>query len=336
MWRTTATHVAKFTAGGKLIKRWSVPAAKSIAVGAGRVYVLTALFNAVGEYSYTGANLTGFVASFPDQWWRFAGYEPPSIRIAEEIGTDNSGNPIVVGESDQPLSSAEPDCHSVIDIHHELDHHPYPDPLRSGEAVRFTPAGAPVDTASRTTGTRTAPTAGAATATPSGGRGRPERGRRLRPGRCRDEIDHLGPNLVDPDNSGGLPGTHALFSPCYICGKQFGDAPIVVVPLGDAFDCRSNLYVAFASGFLVKYLNLQPPASPKCHKQLPIEALESPLHVLGGLDATGGNKGAEVKLGCTLRVCAGTLHFEIPRCTPCTAAPPLRFKCSPGRNEPSP
>ena len=26
--------VAKFTAGGKLVKRWSVPAAKSIAIGA--------------------------------------------------------------------------------------------------------------------------------------------------------------------------------------------------------------------------------------------------------------------------------------------------------------
>ena len=44
----------------------------------------------------------------------------PRPRIAEEIGTDNSGNPIVVGESDQPLSSTEPDCHSVIEVHHQL------------------------------------------------------------------------------------------------------------------------------------------------------------------------------------------------------------------------
>ena len=88
--------------------------------------------------------------------------------------------------------------------------------------------------------------------------------------------------------------------------------------------------MVFASGFLVKYLNQQPPASPKCHKQLPIEALGNPLHVFGGLDATGGNKGVEVKLGCTLRVCAGTLHLEIPRCKLCAAAPPLRFKMRPG------
>ena len=89
--------VVKFTADGKPLKGWSVPAAKSIAVGGGRVYVLTTLFNAVGEYSFSGAKLTGFVASFPDQWWNFSGYDPPSTRIAEEIGTDNSGRPIVVG-----------------------------------------------------------------------------------------------------------------------------------------------------------------------------------------------------------------------------------------------
>ena len=323
--------VAKFTAGGKLVKRWSVPAAKSIAVGGGRVYVLTALFNAVGEYSYAGAKLTGFVASFPDQWWHFAGYDPPSTRIAKEIGTDTSGNPIVVGDSDQPLSSIEPDCHSVIDIHHGLDHHPYSDPLRSGEAVRYTPAGVPLahgftnhwnKDCTNGWGSDGYTTAGVAVD--------PNGGDVFVPITNEAEIDHLRPDLVDPDDSAGLPGSHALFSPCYICGKKIGDAPIIAGPLGAAFDCRSNLYVAFSSGFLVKYVNQQPPASPKCHKQLPIETLQSPLHVIGGLDATGGNKGAEVKLGCTLRVCAGTLHFEIPRCKLCTAAPPLRFRMQPG------
>ena len=69
--------------------------------GRRRDYVLTALFNAVGEYSFSGAKLTGFVASFPDQWWGFSGYDPPSTSIAKEIGVDNSGDPIVVGESDR-------------------------------------------------------------------------------------------------------------------------------------------------------------------------------------------------------------------------------------------
>jgi SMP-30/Gluconolactonase/LRE-like region len=323
--------VAKFTAGGKFLKRWSVPAAKSIAVGGGRVYVLTALFNAVGEYSYTGAKLTGFVASFPDQWWHHAGYEPPSTQIAEEIGSDNSGNPIVVGESDQPLSSTEPDCHSVIDIHHGLDHHPYSDPLRSGEAVRFTPAGVPMAYGfTNHWGQNCTYGWGSYGYTPRGVAVDPNGGDVFVSMAYEAEIDHLGPDLVDPDQGAGLPSSHSLTRPCYICGKKIGDAPLIGVPLGDAFDCRSNLYVAFSGGFLVKYLNLQPPASPKCHKQLPIETLESPLHVIGGLDATGGNRGAEVKLGCTLRVCAGTVHFEIPRCTPCTAAPPLRLKMQPG------
>jgi hypothetical protein len=323
--------VAKFTAGGKFVKRWSVPAAKSVAVGAGRVYVLTSLFNAVGEYSYNGAKLTGFVASFPDQWWGFAGYDAPSTRIAEEIGTDNAGNPIVVGESDQPLSSTEPDCHSVIDLHHGLDHHPYSDPLRSGEAVRFTPAGVPVAHGFTNHWNKDCTNGwGSNGYTPGGVAVDPNGGDVFVPIANEAEIDHLRPDLVDPDNSNGLPSSHSLNRPCYICGKQIGDAPLIGVPLGDAFDCRSNLYVAFSGGFLIKYLNQQPPASPKCHKQLPIERLESPLHVVGGLDATGGNKGAEVKLGCTLRLCAGTLHFEIPRCKPCIAAAPLRFRLQRG------
>ena len=323
--------VVKFTAGGKPLKSWSVPAAKSIAVGAGRVYVLTTLFNAVGEYSYAGAKLTGFVASFPDQWWGFAGYDPPSIGIAQEIGTDNSGNPIVVGESDQPLSSSEPDCHSVIDVHHQLDHHPYPDPLRSGETVRFTPAGVPVDHGFMNHWNKDCTNGwGSYGYAPGGLAVDPNGGDVFVPNPVESQIDHLQPNLVDPDTGGGLPGTHALYDPCYICGKQLGTAPIIAGPLGAAFDCRSNLYVVFATGFLIKYVNLDPPSSPRCHKQLPIETLGSPLHVVGGLDATGGNKGVEVKLGCSLSVCSGTLHLEIPRCKLCTAAQALRFRMQPG------
>jgi hypothetical protein len=323
--------VVKFTAGGKPLKSWSVPAAKSIAVGAGRVYVLTTLFNAVGEYSYSGTQLTGFVASFPDQWWGFAGYDPPSIGIAQEIGADNSGKPIVVGESDQPLSSSEPDCHSVIDVHHQLDHHPYPDPLRSGEAVRFSPAGVPVDHGFMNHWNKDCTNGwGSYGYAPGGVAVDPNGGDVLVPDTVENQIDHLQPNLVDPDDSDGLPGTHALYAPCYICGKQLGTAPIVVGPLGAAFDCRSNLYVLFASGFLVKYVNQAPPASPKCHKQLPFEALGNPLHVLGGLDATGGNKGVEVKLGCALHVCTGTLHLVIPSCRLCAVAPALHFKLRPG------
>ena len=323
--------VAKFTAGGKLVKRWSVPAAKSIAVGGGRVYVLTALFNAVGEYSFSGAKLTGFVASFPDQWWGFSGYDPPSTSIAKEIGVDNSGNPIVVGESDQPLSSIEPDCHSVIDIHHQLDHHPYADPLRSGEAVRYTPAGAPVNHGFMNHWNKDCTNGwGSDGYTPGAVAVDPNGGDVFVPAGVSERIDHLGPNLVDPDNSNGLPGSHSLSMPCYICGKQLGQAPIVTFPLGGSFDCRSNLYVVFATGFLVKYLNLDPPAKPDCHKQLPIEARSAPLHVLGGLDATGGDKGAAVKLGCSLRVCSGTLHLEIPSCKLCAAAPPLHFTMRPG------
>jgi len=323
--------VVKFSADGKPLKSWSVPAAKSIAVGGGRVYVLTTLFGAVGEYSYTGAKLTGFVASFPDQWWHFSGYDPPSTHIADEIGTDDSGNPIVVGESDQPLSSVEPNCEGVYSIHHQLDHHPYADPLRSGEAVRYTPAGVPGDHTFMnhrdkdcTNGWGSDGYAPAAVAVDPNG------GDVYVPETASERIEHLQPNLNDPDDGNGLPGKHVLYMPCYICGKQIGEAPIVAGPLGAAFDCRSNLYMVFATAYLVKYVNLAPPAKPHCHKQLPIEARNSPLHVLGGLPTTGGNEDANLELGCTLRPCVGTLRFEIPRCGLCTAAPPLRIRMRPG------
>jgi DNA-binding beta-propeller fold protein YncE len=323
--------VVKFTAAGKPLKSWSVPAAKSIAIGGGRVYVLTTLFNAVGEYSYAGAQLTGFVASFPDQWWGFSGYDPPSTGIAKEIGADSSGNPIVVGESDQPLSSPEPDCSGVFSIHHQLDHHPYSDPLRSGEAVRFTPAGVVKDHGFMNHSDKDCTNGWLGDGyVPDGVAVDPNGGDVYVPDTLSERIEHLQPNLVDPDVSNGLPGSHVLSMPCYICGKQIGEAPIVAGPLGAAFDCRSNLYVAFATGFLVKYLNQQPPTSPNCHKQLPFEALGSPLHVLGGLDATGGNKGMEMKLGCALHVCTGTLHLVIPSCRLCAVAPPLHFKLRPG------
>ena len=237
----------------------------------------------------------------------------------------------MVGESDQPMSSSEPDCHSVIDIHHQLDHHPYPDPLRSGEAVRFTPAGVPVDHGFMNHSYKDCTNGWLSDGdTPAGVAVDPNGGDVYVPNTLSERIDHLQPNLVDPDVSNGLPGAHVISIPCYVCGKQLGEAPIVASPLGAAFDCRSNLYVAFATGFLVKYLNLQPPASPKCHKQLPIEALSDQLHVVGGLAATGGNKGAEVKLGCTLHLCSGTLHIALPGCSLCAAAPPLRFKLKPG------
>ena len=323
--------VVKFTAAGKPLKGWSVPAAKSIAVGGGRVYVLTTLFNAVGEYSYAGAKLTGFVAGFPDQWWNFSGYDPASTRIAEEIGTDNAGKPIVVGESDQPLSSVEPDCSGVYSIHHRLDHHPYPDPLRSGEAVRFTPGGVPGDYGFMNHANKDCTNGWLSDGyTPGGVAVDPHGGDVFVPNTFSERIDHLSPNLVDPDVSNGLPGSHVLSLPCYICGKQLGQAPIISAPLGAAFDCRSNLYVVVASGYLVKYLNLDPPASPHCHKQLPIEARQGVLHVLGGLGATGGNDGVQLKLGCARRVCAGTLHLQIPRCGLCAAAPPFQIRMQPG------
>jgi hypothetical protein len=46
----------------------------------------------------------------------------------------------VVGDSYQALSNTEPDC-SVPDNDLHIDTHPYPDPLDSGEAARFTPGG---------------------------------------------------------------------------------------------------------------------------------------------------------------------------------------------------
>ena len=324
--------VAKFTAGGKLVKRWSVPAAKSIAIGAGRVYVLTTLFNAVGEYSYSGANLTGFVASFPDQWWGFAGYDPPSIGIAKEIGTDNSGIPIVVGESDQPLSSSEPDCHSVIDIHHELDHHPYPDPLRSGEAVRFTPAGVPADHGFTNHSNKDCTNGWLSYGyKPVGSRSTPNGGRCLRAGHGR------GPSRPSPAGprrsrrqrrSAGHP--RALLALLHL-----REAVRHGADRRRAARCRVRLPLEPLRALRQRLPRQVPQPAAAREPEVPQAtairgARQCPLHVFGGLDATGGNKGVEVKLGCTLRVCAGTLDFEIARCKLCAAAPPLRFKLRPG------
>ena len=219
--------VAKFTAGGKLVKRWSVPAAKSIAVGGGRVYVLTALFNAVGEYSYAGAKLTGFVASFPDQWWH-------SRRLRPAVDPDRQGDRH--GQLGQPdrgrrVRSAAVEQRAGLP---QRDRHP----SRARPPSIFRPAaqrrGGALHAGRRAHGARIHEPLEQGLHQRLGQRRlhhspglRSIRTAATSSCRCTNEaeIDHLRPDLVDPDDSAGLPGSHALFSPCYICGKKIGDAP---------------------------------------------------------------------------------------------------------------
>ena len=83
--------------------------------------------------------------------------------------------------------------------------------------------------------------------TPGGSRGRPERRRRLRAGHLsRSRSTHLEPEPVRSRRQRRRsPAPTRSTVPCYVCGKQLGQrAAHRSEPLGDAFDCRSNLYVA--------------------------------------------------------------------------------------------
>ena len=297
--------VVKFTDSGKFISQWGVPFAKSIAARGGSVFVLTSFFSVVGDYSTKGQQLGGFVALLPGRWFPYAGYDDPSPRVAKAIGVDNSGNPIVVGESDQALSDPPPDCHN--DIEAGIDNQPYADPLRSGEAARFTPSGTAGDYGWLNHSTLDCYHGWISDGyDPQGVAVDPNGGDVYVADHFEQRIDHLDPNLNDPDAYGGLPGDHVLDLPCPLCSDS--SAPVVAQPLGVGFDCRSNLYLLTGSGILVKYLNQSPPANPDCVRLSTI--LENnPLTVFSKFSVTGAGKSKSVslQLGCAFHRCVGRL-----------------------------
>ena len=134
------------------------------------------------------------------------------------------GRPIVVGESDQPLSNPEPDCHSVIDsaLSRRSRSPSLPRPT-GGEAVRFTPAGAAVNYGWSSESDIDCYHGLSTTAYPG-----VWRSTRRHPGRCRHHGHPasrralLDPNLGNPSGYGGQPPSTEgnLGLPCFTCSSS--------------------------------------------------------------------------------------------------------------------
>ena len=327
--------VAKFTANLKLVSSWKVPFARSIAADrTGRLFVLTNLLNAVGEYNANGKSIGGFVANFPGQYFGFAGYDPPDKTVATEIAVDGSGRPIVVGESDQPLSNPEPDCHSVIDepYPYGVDHHPYFDPLVSGEAVRFSASGAVIDYGWLSESdvdcyhgwVNDAYNPGGVAVDPNGGGVYATTETHL-------AVERLDPSLNNPAAYGGQPPSSEgnLPLPFYPQATTIAGNP----PLSVAFDCHSNLYVLTNSNAraVVKYINQDHVPPSACSPLLQRASIRPGITVFAKF-ATKGSGKASVLIGCHVKLCVGTVSLKIASavCKGCLASFPRRFRIDPG------
>ena len=327
--------VAKFTAGLKLLSSWRVPFAKSIAADrAGHLFVLTNFLNAVSEYNTNGKSIGGFVASFPGQYFGFAGYDPADKTVSTEIAVDGSGRPIVVGESDQPLSNPEPDCHSVIDepYPYGVDHHPYFDPLVSGEAVRFTAEGAVVDYGWLSESdvdcyhgwVNDGYNPGGVAVDPNGGGVYATTETHL-------AVERLDPNLNNPAAYGGQPPSSEgnLALPFYPEAPTIAGNP----PLSVAVDCHSNLYVLTNSNAraVVKYINQDHAPPSACSPLLQRASLRPGITVFAKVATKGGHK-ASVLIGCHVKLCVGTVSLKIASavCKGCVASVPRHFRIRPG------
>jgi hypothetical protein len=327
--------VAKFTANLKLLSSWKVPFAKSIAADrSGRLFVLTNFLNSVGEYNTNGKSIGGFVANFPGQYFGFAGYDAPDKTVATEIAVDGSGRPVVVGESDQPLSNPEPDCHSVIDepYPYGVDHHPYFDPLVSGEAVRFTASGAVVDYGWLSESdvdcyhgwVNDGYNPGGVAVDPNGGGVYATTETHL-------AVERLHPNLNNPTAYGGHPASSEgnLPLPFYPAATTIaGNTPLSV-----AFDCHSNLYVLTNSNAraIVKYINQDHVPGSACSPLLQRASLRPGITVFAKFATKGGGK-ASVLIGCHVKLCVGTVSLKIASaaCRGCVASFPRHFRIHPG------
>ena len=327
--------VARFSANLKLLSSWKVPFAKSIAADrAGRLFVLTKFLNAVGEYNTNGKSIGGFAANFPGQYFGFAGYDPPNKTVATEIAVDGSGRPIVVGESDQPLSNSEPDCHSVIDAPYPygVDHHPYFDPLVSGEAVRFSPSGAVVgygwlsesDVDCYHGWVNDGYNPGGVAVDPNGGGVYATTETHL-------AIERLDPTLNNPAAYGGQPPSSEgnLPLPFYPNAPTIAGNP----PLSVAFDCHSNVYVLTNSNAraVVKYVNQDHVPPSACSPLLQRASIRPGITLFPKFATKGGGK-ASVLIGCHVKLCVGTVSLKIASgvCKGCVASFLRHFRIDPG------
>lgn len=331
--------VAKFTGNLKLISKWSVPFAKSIAADhAGHLFVLTNFLGAVGEYDASGKQVGGFAATnFPGRYFPSPGYDDPNKWVAKAIAVDGVGRPIVVGESYQSLSDPEPDCHSVIDSPYPygVDHHPYFDPLVSGEAVRFTVEGAAVNY-----GWLSESSVDCYHGWQSDGYGAggvavdPNSGQVYVADETALAILRLAPDLSNPNEYGGQPPSTEgnLPLPFYPQATTIAGNP----PLSVAVDCRSDLYVLTNANAraVVKYVNQDYVPPSRCSPLLQRLSTLPGISVFPKFAVNGAGK-ASVLIGCHVKVCVGTVSLGIDSsiCSHCVISVPLRFRITPGLEE---
>lgn len=356
--------IVKFSGEAKKVKvlaSWNVPFAGSIAATpSGNVFVLTNFLNAVGEYNTTGKSIGGFVANLPGQWFParpsdpgFAGtnnspqsgYDPPYKTVATRIAVDPSGDPIVVGASYQALSDPQPDC-SLTEQEYNIDTRPYPDPLVSGEAVRFTPGGTPVahgwlseSQQSCIWGFHNLGYANFAYGWQS------------------DATDPLGV-AVDP-NTGDIyavPGNWELGA-IHLLAKYGLDNENVDVnaastygfdhnwdliagnpPAGVTVDCRSDLYMIAGGGavgsLIAKFIDQDPVPSGSC---VNLSRFRAPPPTLAVFKFHVGKIGkGTVWAGCSGRLCNGSLSLvsSSSLCRNCVLSRPHHFRIAPGLQRP--
>ena len=344
--------IEKFTGDGKkLLASWTVPFASAIAATrGGSVFVLTNFLNTVGEYNTNGKAIGGFVANLPGQWfpkpgydaryWPQSGYDHPFKTVAREIAVDTSGNPLVVGDSYQALSSREPDC-SIPDQDLHINTHPYPDPLDSGETARFSPSGTAVAHGWLSLSQQNCynglyqQSPGLYVAFGWQSDGVNPRGVAVDPNHgdvyavTEDQLGarHLAPDLGEP-----FPGGNVNAPSGY--GYDHNWDLIAGNPAGAvAVDCHSNLYMlggGSASGLIAKfnYEGSVPPGS--CAN---LSRLQLPGPTVAVFKVHVGKIGKEhVLAGCSGQPCTGTLWLESNSrlCRKCTLSFPHHFRIPPG------
>jgi hypothetical protein len=352
--------IVKYTGVGKVLASWTVPFAGSIAASRGGiVYVLTNFLNAVGVYDTDGKSIGGFVANLPGQWfpevgfdpryWPQTGYDPPYKTVARAITVDPSGDAVVVGDSLQSLSDPQPDC-SIPDQDDHIDTQPYPDPLDSGEAVRFTPDGTPIAYGWLSLSQQNC----------YNGLYQQSPGVNVADGW---QSDGTNPSAVAVDPNGG--DVYAVTSdqlgvrhlahdlgetfygnvnaPSYSCSSvncsaRDWDLLAGNTPAGVAIDCHSNLYMlggGGASGLIAKFINQDQVPAGACSTLNRFAQAPPPTLAVLSLHVGKIGKGT-VLVGCSGKPCTGTLSLKSRSalCRACMLSGPRHFRVAPGLQRP--
>lgn len=123
-------RVEKFTSTGKFLLSFNTPDPVGVAASGSVLCVLSGIFKAVAVRSFSGKDLGGFVANFPDPI-PYSGYYGAQSNTAEAIATDPAGHAVVTGTLTQPLVGTQV-CSSPVSKLDQL-----PDPLVAPAVATF-------------------------------------------------------------------------------------------------------------------------------------------------------------------------------------------------------